>query len=242
MKIGIKTYTDKKGYEYISKVIGFVDFVEILPLPDDGLYKKFRNFGIPFRIHAPHQAQGADPADKKAAKRTMECMKTAIEAADLFESPTIVVHPGSYQGPGGIMQAIDFLKQFNDKRFLIENLPAEVHYKGELGSRAAEIKQFLDALKCGMCLDFGHAALTEHSRNVGYKQVINEFMELNPEYFHMSGGSIKDCTEHYNLFYGDFDIAFFRKCLPKNALLVLETPHNAEMQKKEIRFIKEGAL
>lgn len=239
MKVGTKTYTDKMGYDYVSKIIDFVDFIEILPVPDDDLYKKFADFDIEFRIHAPHQGQGADPADKNAIKRTMQCMKTAIDAADLFDSPTIVVHPGTYEGVGSTQRAIDFLKQFNDDRFLIENLPAECSGKGELGSTAEDIAPFINALNCGICLDFGHATLTEHAKAKGYKQIINEFLRFNPKYFHIMGGSISGHLDHQNLFAGDFDIEFFKKCIPNDAHVVLETPHDTEMQKKEVEYLKK---
>lgn len=242
MKVGIKTYTDENGYKYISEsgILEFADFIEILPLPDNNVYKNFADFDTEIRIHAPHQGQGADPADKSAVKRTTQCMKVAIEAADMFDSPTIIVHPGTYEGVGSTMRAIDFLKQFNDKRFLIENLPAECNRKGELGSTAEDIEPFMKALGCGLCLDFGHATLTEHAKAVGYKKLIRDFLKLNPKYFHMTGGSIRENIDHKNLFYGDFDIAFFKSCIPNDAYVVLETPHDIEMHKKEIDFLKKG--
>ena len=65
MKVGIKTYTDEVGYKYLPKIIEFVDFIEILPVPDNNYYKSFKDFDIPFRIHAPHQGFGADPETRK---------------------------------------------------------------------------------------------------------------------------------------------------------------------------------
>lgn len=242
MKVGIKIYSDKLGYDYLPKIIEYADFIEILPLPDNDFYKKFKDFDIPFRIHAPHQGQGADPSDNNAVKRTIRCMKTAIEAADFFDSPTIVVHPGTYKGAGSADRAIEFLKQFNDKRFLIENLPAKSERKDELCSTADEIEPIIKALWCGLCLDFGHATLTEAVTGQGYKKIISDFLKLKPKYFHMTGGSLKECIDHKELFYGDFDIEFFRRCIPKSGIVVLETPQDAGMQKKEIRFIKEGIV
>ncbi|MDD4878279.1 MAG: TIM barrel protein [Candidatus Nanoarchaeia archaeon] len=240
MKVGIKTYADERGYNYIPKIIDYVDFIEILPLPDNGIYKNYADFDTEIRIHAPHQGQGANPADKNAVKRTMQCMKVAIEAADLFDSKTIVVHPGVYEGVGSAMRAIDFLKQFNDKRFIIENLPAECSRQRELGSTAEEIEPFLKSLDCGMCLDFGHASITERTSTKDYKQIITDFLKFNPKYFHIMGGSIKENIDHKNLFYGDFNIEFFKQCIPNDAYVCLETPHDAEMQKKEIEYIKKG--
>ncbi|MFH1065899.1 MAG: TIM barrel protein [Nanoarchaeota archaeon] len=241
MKVGIKTYTDDKGYKYLSEsgILEFVDFIEILPLPDNELYKNFADFDIPVRIHAPHQGQGFDPGDKNAVERTMQCLNVAREAADMFDSPAIVVHPGKYKDVGSRERAIDLLKSFDDKRFLIENLPSFSDGE-ELGTSAEEISKFLEKLNCGICLDFGHAALTEKRTGKNYKQIINEFLRFNPKYFHVTGGSIREEIDHRNLFYGDFDIEFFRSCIPKDAVVVLETPHDVEMQKKEIHFLKTG--
>ncbi|MFA5888053.1 MAG: TIM barrel protein [Candidatus Nanoarchaeia archaeon] len=241
MKVGIKTYTDEVGYKYLSEsgILEFADFIEILPVPDNNYYKSFKDFDIPFRIHAPHQGFGAEPGDRKAVERTKHCIDAARKAADLFKSPTIVVHPGRYYDVGSKERAIDFLKGFNDKRFIVENLPS-FSDGDELGTTADEIKAFIEKLNCGICLDFGHATLTERRTGKNYKQIINEFLKFNPKYFHIMGGSIQEGRDHKNLFYGDFDIEFFRSCIPKDAWVVLETPHDAEMQKKEINFLKTG--
>jgi endonuclease IV len=241
MKVGIKTYTDEIGYKYLSEsgILEFADFIEILSLPDNELYRNFADFDIPFRIHAPHQGQGLDPGDKKAVERTMQCIDVARKAADIFNSPTIVVHPGHYHDVGSKERAIDLLKSFDDKRVLIGNLPSFSDGE-ELGSTADEIRAFVEKLNIGICFDFGHATLTERKTGKNYKQIINEFLKFNPKYFHIMGGSIREGIDHKNLFYGDFDIEFFRSCIPKDAVVVLETPHDVEMQKKEIHFLKTG--
>ncbi|MBU2637442.1 MAG: sugar phosphate isomerase/epimerase [Nanoarchaeota archaeon] len=240
MKIGIKTYTDAIGYEYLRKIASFVDFVEILPLPDDEVYKNFADFDIPFRIHAPHQGQGSNPSDKSAHKRTLKCMEVAMKAADLFDSPTIVVHPGAYKAPGSLQTAIDFLKKYKDKRFLIENLPAESEKRSELCSTAEDMARIIKELGCGICLDFGHATLTETATGQNYKEIIDGFLKLKPKYFHIMGGSLRERVDHKELFWGDFDIAYFRRCIPENSVVVLETPHEPAMQIKEIEFLKTG--
>ena len=232
MKVGIKTYTDEVGYKYLPKIIEFVDFIEILPVPDNNYYKSFKDFDIPFRIHAPHQGFGADPGDKKAVERTRHCINVARDAADIFNSPTIVMHPGKYHDVGSRERAIDLLKSFDDRRFLVENLPKFTEFE-ELGTTADEIKAFIENLNCGMCLDFGHATITEKKTGKNYKQIINEFLKFNPKYFHIMGGSLTDGIDHKNLFYGNFDIEFFKSCIPDDAYVALETPHDAEMQKKK---------
>ena len=238
MKIGIKTFADEIGYELVSKAGGYADFVEIMPVPDKE-YKQFGNFNLEFRVHAPHQDFGMDPADRSLWTRTEQCIRLAKEAADFFHSPTIIVHPGIYHGTESIANAINCLTRFNDSRFLIENLPAEVPNEGKyICSTAKEARQFIEALGCGLCLDFEHASQTGYTTNLSYMQIIKEFLKLNPFYFHINGGYTKEFIMHKSLFEGDFDIPFFIGCIPQDSIVVLETPQNAEVMQKEIKFLK----
>lgn len=238
MKIGIKTFADEIGYELVSKAGGYADFVEIMPVPDKE-YKHFGNFNLEFRVHAPHQGFGADPADRNSWDRTEHCIRIAQEAADFFHSPTIIVHPGIYHGDDSIANAINCLTHFNDGRLLIENLPAEVPNEGRyICSTAKEARQFIETLGCGLCLDFEHATQTGYVLGKGYKPVIAEFLKLNPAYFHINGGYTKTFEMHKSLFEGDFDIPFFIGCIPADSIVVLETPQNAEVMQEEIKFLK----
>lgn len=240
MKIGIKTFADDIGYKLVSEVGEYADFVELMPLPDKE-YKQFGNFPLEFRVHAPHQGFNADPADRALWNWTEHCLNIAKEAADFFHSPTIIVHPGIYHGADSISNALDFFMRFNDSRLLIENLPAEVPDEGRyICSTADEARQFIEALGCGLCLDFEHAALAGYVLGTGYKPIIEEFLKLNPGYFHINGGYTKTFKMHQSLFEGDFDTSFFIGCIPQDSRVVLETPPNAEVQQKEISFLRSA--
>jgi len=247
MKVGIKTFTDKEGYDYMSKVIDHCDFIEILVVPDDEIWKQFRDYDIPITIHVAHQRFGSNPAMPGSEKRSHQCTQMAIDAADYFGSKDIVVHPGNMtihenrpldlDIKDGDKRAIDFLKRYNEPRFRIENLPT-MGKKAELGTYPKEIRKFMKELKCGFCFDFSHAVLSCPWIGIGYREIVNEFMKLKPKYFHICGGSINGQYDHQDLGKGDFDVDFFKSLLPKDAKVILETPPNAKTHIEDIRYIK----
>lgn len=248
MKVGIKTYTDKEGYEYVKKIIEYCDFIELLIIPDDDVWKKFKDYDIPMTIHAAHQYFGCSPSLPSSEKRTRECIGKAIEAADLFNSKQIVVHPGSVilhkRQPLNMdikdadINCIKMLKTFDEPRFLIENLPT-LGKKFELGTYPEDISKLMKGINCGFCFDFSHAVLSSPWIGIGYKELVKNFMKLNPKYFHMCGGSINGQYDHKGLMEGDFDVAFFKSLLPKDAMVVLETPHNAKTHIRDLNFVRQ---
>lgn len=247
IKLGIKTWAHKEGYDHLKKIIDHIDVIEVMPLPDNDFYKSFKDFGIPVRIHAPHEALGANPADKDSYERTMHCFSKARKAADFLDSPLIVAHPGRYSDERtkkiSFENAMHFFERFNDKRVVLENLIHLDGYVKSLCSNAGEMARLVDKFGYNICFDFAHAVLTEDSREFGYKTVLQEFMQLNPKYFHICGGSMSDYKlEHSNVFTGDFDIPFFMSLIPNESELVLETPHNIETQIRELDYLREFIL
>lgn len=258
-KLAIKVGADKPGYEHIKTLVDLInfDFIELMPLMDGDFYKSFKDFNIPVTIHAPHEGLGSNPADKKVYDRTLKCFNEGRKAADFFNSPVIVSHLGLYVNKDGnealpdsysidrtdeesLRNAMDFLEGFNDSRIMPESLIYLNEYRKGLCSNAKEIKKFTDKFGYKICLDFAHATLTEHSRERGYKEVIGEFMKLNPKYFHICGGEFNNHkTEHSDIFTGDFDIPFFKGLIPEDGWLVFETPKTPiETRIKEIQYFR----
>lgn len=240
MKVGVKTYTDKEGYEYLKEIVDYCDFVEILPIPGNKFWKKFKDYDVPFTIHSAHQAFGADPGHVKSHKKTDVCINTAIEAADFFDSDVIVVHPGvvGKTRKSSMEIALKYLKKFNEPRFHIENLPSWKHHI-ELGTYPEEIEIFMKKIKCGFCFDISHAALSAPMLKVDYKKFVKSFMRLKPKYFHICGGNVMKHDDHHPLMEGDYDQNFFKSLLPKRGRVLLETPHNAKKHIQDIHFLKK---
>jgi len=236
MKVGIKTYSDEKGLEYARRIQKHCDFIEILVVPDDDVYKKFKEVEVEITIHCAHQLFGVDTADKTKHERSKEAIQKAIDAADMFNAKHIVVHPGGNISPDSLRVSIDFLKQFDEKRFRVENLP--ILERKELGATPEEMAEMTKALKCGFCFDFAHACFAAKALGVSWKKHILGFMQLKPSYFHVCGGNVEKGIDHVHLSDGNYDIEFFCSLIPKNAYVALETPPDIEQQIAEIKFLK----
>ncbi len=240
MKVGVKTYADREGYKYIKKIVGHCDFIEIMPLPTNSLWKKFLEFNVPVTIHAAHQKFGADPGDKKKHNKTDICLNLAIKAADAFGSDVIVVHPGTVgaKRKSCMDTAIKYLKKYKEPRFHIENLPSWKNHL-ELGTLPEEIANFEKEISCKTCFDFSHAAMSASMLNKDYKKFVKSFMKLKPKYFHMCGGDTIKHEDHHPLSQGNYDQKYFKSLLPKRGRVVLETPHDLKNHIKDIKFLKK---
>lgn len=243
MKVGIKTYTDIEGVKYIKDIAKYCDFIEILVMPDNDLYKEFKHIGAPITIHAAHGLFGCDPGDESKQAKTKRCIKKAIEAADYLDARHIVVHPGHLIDEKSRERSISLLTEFNEPRFRIENLPDitglnSFKPKKDLCAMPDEMKEFITRLRCSLCLDFSHARFAAHVQNKPLDEVIAGFMALKPKYFHICGGSIGKKYDHRSLKESDLDLREWKKLLPKDAYVALETPHVLETQKEELEFLR----
>lgn len=237
MRIGLKTYTDEAGLKYAKEAARHCDFIEILVVPDNDLYKSFGEIEAPIEIHCAHQLFGANPADKEKHARTRECILKAIEAADLFGSRHIVVHPGSTKMANESYEtSLEFLKEFREKRFRVENLPAG---NNNLGAVPEEIGKMAKMLDCGICFDFGHAMQAARKLSIPWKEHILDFMKLKPDYFHLCNGFAEKNVDHRYLSEGSYDIELFKSLIPKNATVTLETPHEIAKNIEDIAFLKK---
>ena len=77
MKVGIKTYTDEVGYKYLPKIIEFVDFIEILPVPTIITTRASRTLTFLSGFTRPTRDLAQTPGDKKAVenKALHKCCK-----------------------------------------------------------------------------------------------------------------------------------------------------------------------
>lgn len=247
MKLAIKLGAEKESYAHLKKIVeqSNLDFIELMPLMDGEYYKKFKEFNLPVIIHAPHDSLGATPSDPTKYERTIKCFEESQRIADFFNSEYIIVHPGRYiqeiSSKEARENAIKVFSKINDRRILLENLIWLDEYVHDFCSNAREMKEMMEKLGyTKFCLDFAHMTLTEKSRKEGYQKVAQEFMELKPDYFHICGGDFRDHkTEHSSIFYGDFDIPFFKNLIPSEGMLVFETPKEPiERRINEIKYFR----
>ncbi len=237
MEVGVKFFSHNK---IVKKDFEFADFVEVLPVPGNPV-GVFGSMKFKYRVHCPHDAFGFNPSDTKNSSKNEAIIKEAIAAADRLKADTIVVHAG-FNTPKLKLKnpkktAMEFMQKHFDKRICMENLlPVDkdmvwVAYSPE------EIAEFKD-LGFGFCLDFGHAVDTATHLKKDYKEYVNEFVRLKPDYFHLSG-TLNGKDRHASIFDTDADVGFFKQIIKKAGKPVcLETPLDSERRRKEVEFLK----
>lgn len=238
MQVGVKYYSHNK---IERKDFEFADFVEVLPVPGNitGVFgqQKFK-----YTIHCAHDAFGFNPSNAKAHEKSRAIVNDAINAADQLGAKVIVVHAGFNTPALKIKEpkknAIKFLQKHFDKRMHIENL---LPVDGEMTWVAYspdEIAEFQD-LGFKFCLDFGHAVATAAHFGKDYREYVDQFAGLKPDYFHLSG-TFKGVDKHRSIFDTDADVDFFKSIIKKAGKPVcLETPLDSEQRKKEVEFLKK---
>lgn len=230
MKIGLKLYPDKLCL--IEKFNNMFDFFEIMVTPDLDLdlLHKARETGKMITIHAPHHDFGFDPGDRNLAEQNTALLQKAIKAAEIVDSPWIIVHSGLYtvEKKEECMQSMaDFFRFFDDPRIIIENCPSpDMNFNGDLYliSTPKDAREFLSRFEhIGLLLDFGHAICTANLLEKNPYPFIEEFMALKPRAFHLSGIDIaSNRDEHKHLFEVDNDFCFLKK-LSDEAFVTFET-------------------
>ncbi|MBI4438965.1 TIM barrel protein [Candidatus Woesearchaeota archaeon] len=239
MEVGIKFYS----HNTVNRTdFDFADFVEILPVPQNPL-GVFSQHEFKYRIHCAHDAFGFNPSNTKQLEHNKAIIKQAIWAADELRADRIVVHAGfntpelNIKNP--MKKSLSFLTEMFDDRICIENLLPLDGNLAWVAYSPEEITAFKDE-GFKFCLDFGHAVSTAAHLGKDYKEYVNQFAGLNPDYFHLSGSPLYGGDKHHlTILESDADIEFFKKIIKKaDKPVCLETPLNAEQRKKEVMFLK----
>jgi len=219
MKIGVKTYDSE---EFLKHFEDKADFFEIQALRKNN-YDFLKNFNKELVIHAEHQGLGINPADKSKIKENLNAIDFAIKLADKYNAKKIILHPGYLDNKDCTEeQTIFFIKNINDKRILIENLP--LNDEAEFFCTTPEnTKNFIEKTKKKFCLDISHALVSANTLNKDYPEMIKEFIKLNPSLYHISGEKL-DCREDEHLSFKDseLDIKKILKLCPKDSEFTLE--------------------
>lgn len=230
-KLGLKLWSTNKNYiksalELYEKKL--FDYIELFSVPDsyDEYIHYWKNLDIPFIIHAPHSAVGLNFAKKEMHNKNIELAKQAQKYADSLNAKYIIFHPGV---EGNINNVIFHLKEINDSRALIENMPFYT-IDGRpvcIGYSPEEIKRVLQETKVNFCFDLAHAIHAANGKNLDKFNYLKEFSNLNPKICHISDGSFDGILDaHKNLGQGTFDFEKIVKFIPNDILLSIETKKN----------------
>lgn len=207
MELSAITETSEEEFKQIKKQIGDIEV----------------------RIHA--SINEFDVGNREQEKQNRKILAVAQKAADIFHSPTIVVHPGYGHGPKYLEETARQFKMFHDERILVENLPHFDNNGDELhGSTADEIAYIMNESGCGFCFDFSHAICAALSLNINIETQLKRFYALNPTVYHMCDGDLSIAKDvHLHFGNGNFLLKhYLNTYTDKNAYITMETGNGFE--------------
>lgn len=247
MKVGIKLIR-KFTSELIDGLLDVIDFFEIMALEAVD-YSFLKDYGLPVVVHNKHFGRGINFADKKKEKINLESLNLSFSLADYFEAGKIIVHPGNKVDESCSLQnVIDFLNGINDSRILVENTiywDESLVYGGEsqapyagIGFDFKTMQEILSKTGKGFCLDFAHAAASADQLRREPLEFIKRLLKLRPQLFHVSDSIFGEYDLHLHLGQGNFPLNEFKKMLPKEAMVTIETMPDSVKSREDILFLK----
>lgn len=225
------------------------DYIELYVVPDTlDTLNEWHRLKIPFIIHNAHFAHGFNLAKRDHEKRNREIYEQTVRFADSLNAKYIIFHGGI---DGSVQETVRQLSAFNESRALIENKPF-IALPNRMGGRYCrgatfdELKQIIETVKCGFCLDFGHAVCSANSQKLDPYNFISTLSQFKPSMFHLS--DISDMSSPYDahphLGTGHLDIAKLkREIVPSNAVISIETnkdsKNNLNDFESDVKILKE---
>ncbi len=245
MIIGLKYYPDK--IELARKLQNEVDFFEVMAKQDErNNVEAFGKLKAPVKIvHCEHTTFGVNISDRDKHDFNMRSVRFAQEMADKFGSKYIIIHPGTKLNEKcSLENIIEFYKELDDKRILVENLPYIGNFKGmrveTFGRLPEEIKKIMRLGGVGFCYDFEHSWTVASVLKKDIKEFAKEFIRLGPSMYHFADSIVgRETDSHLNFGDGNADVSFFKSLIPKDAIVTLETAPIYEKQFRDIMFMRE---
>lgn len=253
MKFGLKIWSenDSVSVNDVKKlyVDGLFDFIELFVVP--GSFKKaaeaWSGLDVPYYLHAPHSYAGLN----MSLRQNEEKNRALIGEVELFRKTLrprgIVFHSGIKGTVEETIRQILLYKSSYAELFdcaLIENKP-KIGLNGELciGASPTEIKEIVSNTNMGFCLDVGHAAYYAAWAGLSCKDVINDFLAIEPCLFHLSDGDVKSCSDmHLNFGEGNFELEWIMRRITSESSVTIETKRspsgNFESYKKDVNFLR----
>ncbi|MGN0739654.1 MAG: sugar phosphate isomerase/epimerase family protein [Treponema sp.] len=203
LKLGTKDtqYTDEILQYYEQGVFQYIELFTLTGTFDDTI-SYWKQFDIPFGIHAPHSAAGLNLANTSARVANKAKIAETIKFADELKARYIIFHSGTNGMPGEVIQQ---LSSFADERFCIENKPIRgLDGSTCVGSIYSDLKLIIDGIGkgTGFCLDFGHAICAARTLKKEPFDFINKLIKLNPRVYHLTDGDYSSELDSH-LHYGD---------------------------------------
>ncbi|MFA6498080.1 MAG: hypothetical protein WCV64_01960, partial [Desulfurivibrionaceae bacterium] len=208
---------------------GLFDYIELYAIP--GTHKEtctgWQQSSIPFVIHAPHSFHGVNLAMASCRKDNHSILTETLKFSDDLAVEKIIVHGGH---SGSIEETIEQVASLRDDRIFLENKPkVGLHDELCVGWSPEEFRFAQQSeVFAGFVLDFGHATCAARSLLKEPMEMINEFLSLDPQIFHLvDGNRASEKDIHNNLGRGDFDLSRYALSVPEKTWLTLETPRES---------------
>lgn len=203
-------------------------FVELYVIPGSFASNAaaFVDLPLPVVIHSPHFAQGVNLADASLRKENRRRMEDSFRFADMFDAPWIIAHGGM---SGTMEEYIDQVREMNDQRIIIENLPiVNLIDEPSVGCTPEDVVLAMESGAFGgFVLDVGHAICAAASLETPWEAYLERFLELSPCMFHIADGDVKSEKDmHLSLGRGNYDWDYIFAKLPQQAFVTLETPRD----------------
>lgn len=219
---------------------GVFDYLELYVVPGSQetlpIWGKLRNdLNLTFVIHAPHSLHGVNLADAANSAANAKAFDEVKRFADMLGAGKIIVHGGFCPEDGdpsaALAQLIAQLKPLADERFLIENkpyLPINNLPRRLVGSTPDEIRSVIAAVKCGFCLDIGHAVASANAHAADWRAWLADFLSLRPAMFHLSDIHVDSkIDQHLHFGTGTLPLAEVVSMLPRDANVSIETKRDS---------------
>lgn len=175
-------------------------------------------------IHAPHWGHGINFSDPELVKSNRVYMEDAQRFADSLRAQYIIVHGGF---GSTIEEVVRQLSALQEPRLAIENVPCHGCDGQKTTVNTPEHVAMLlrEGAVQHSVLDVGHAIYAANALSVAWETLVEAYVELHPQLFHLSDGDIHASADvHKSIGVGTFDLKKILRYLPHHARITLETP------------------
>ncbi len=237
IKLGLKLWSINTDYYYDEAIKlyseNYFDYIELYAVPDTlNLIEKWKKLNIPFAIHAPHFAHNLNFSTKEQYEYNFKLVEQVKEYSESLNAIYTIFHPGI---GGQLDETIKQMKEIKGLNFLVENKPFVVpKIKNNMddycmGARIEDIKEILNEVNCGFCLDIGHCICTANYLKQNIYEYLSKMNLLNPQVYHISDNfSDNIYDEHLHFGSGSLDIRKIVNILNDNTYLAIETTKDSK--------------
>ncbi|MBO5100712.1 MAG: sugar phosphate isomerase/epimerase [Spirochaetaceae bacterium] len=252
INIGLKISC--KDTQYTEEILSFYNegvfqYIELFTIPNtyNDTISYWKQFNIPFGVHAPHSVAGLNLADKNSREKNVKKIEESIKFADILRAEYIIFHSGVN---GNSDEVIKQLKPFADERFLIENKPIRgIDGSFCVGCDYDGLNFIIEGLgrSVGFCLDFGHAICAANSLKIDPFDFIKKLKQLKPRVYHLTDGNFSsELDSHLHYGEGSYPLGDLVAIIDDNSLVTNEAKresiNNLNEVKNDTVFLKRTFL